>query len=270
MIFAWGCVVKLYMKALFVMVIGAGLGWLNHIGWWPSAELGELRTFFAVFGLIYGIVSGFVLVQVLRNYSDIKAHISGEINALQDIRDYLGLLDLEPETVDNIRDELTEYVESVVEIEWRWMGSRDPVDMDTSAELYDVLTAIHRIEPNNATDTVALKKLVDLFGQITTHRTQRLAASRDQLPSLLRHLIFILSLVVIGVFTWVPFSSLLIGVGLKAVIAFAISFVFLIIADLNRPFAGKWHINDDLFEEFRDQLLGQRLSRTNRLAAVGE
>lgn len=119
-----------------------------------------------------------------------------------------------------------------------------------------MLAAIHKIEPINASDDVALEQLVALFGKLTTHRTQRLAASRDQLPALLRYLIMLLSAVVIGVFTLVPYGSLTLGVALKGIVAFALSFIFLIIDDIDHPFAGNWRIRDDLFEHFRDRLVG--------------
>ncbi len=254
---------KLYLKAIITTVAGALLGYLSTTGFWLSVDFGELRSFFAVFGMIYGIVAGFVLVQVLRNYGDLKSHISAEVNALQDFRDYLGLLDVSPEVVTRIRSRLTDYVDYVIEAEWPSMGGTKPVDTDTSEQLYDVLVAVHRIEPTNASDDLALKKLIDIFGEVTTHRTQRLVASRDKLPPLLRHLILFLSLVVVVTFTVIPFSNLAFGIALKAVVAFAVSFIYLLITDLNDPFAGAWRISEQLFRELRDRLEHEPQRRTS-------
>ena len=245
---------KLYLKAIVITLAAGVIGYLSHVGNWMGLEIGELRTFFAISGVVYGIVSGFVLMQVLRNYGDLKAHISSELNALQDYRDYLGLLDVDPQIVDDIRTRLMEYVDSVISKEWPTMGDCNSTDPDTSDEMYRLLVATHRIEPTNTSDELAFKKMVDLFGEITTHRTRRLVAAGDELPPLLRHLILFLTLIVIGVFTVIPFGSAILGVILKVTVAFALSFIYLLIVDLNDPFAGAWRIRADLFRKLRERI----------------
>lgn len=48
-----------------------------------------MGEFFTVFGVIYAIVAGFLLVTVLNRYSSLSQTIEDELNAIESIRDFL-------------------------------------------------------------------------------------------------------------------------------------------------------------------------------------
>ena len=187
-----------------IIIAGLGLLGLSYLlVTFPLGRIEEsvLEVFFGVFGVIYAIVAGFIILVLLENYSAIKAHIWAEVNTLQDLRDYLVYVDNQDTLVAEIKGAIKAYVESIIDKEWPQMINASQVDMDTSAEIYEIMQCINKLEVTNRSDSVALSKLIDTVGEITTHRTNRLYASGEKLPFLLMLFIIILSILVIFIFT---------------------------------------------------------------------
>ncbi len=235
-----------------INLIGMGILGLSYILiTYPLWHIEEsiLEVFFGVFGVIYAIVAGFIILVLLENYSAIKVHIWAEVNALQDLRDYLVYVDNQEDVVDEIKGTIKIYAESVIEKEWPEMSGSDKIDMDTSAEIYAIMKRIHKIEITNRSDAVALGKLIDTVGDITTHRTNRLYSSAEKLPFLLMLFIIILSILVIFIFTLLPIQDMMIRFLLNGVNIFAVVFIYIIIWDLSHPFKGAWSISSEPYQD---------------------
>jgi len=86
-------------------------------------------VFFTVFGIIYAILVGFLLIEVLRRFSSLSSTIQEELNAAEDIRDFLVYIDENKESKRAIRKALIDYVNSVIEREW--------INMEHSPEAID-------------------------------------------------------------------------------------------------------------------------------------
>lgn len=213
-----------------------------------------LEIFFNLFGILYAIIIGFAIYVVLNNYNEIKYYMSNEINELQDLRDYLMYVDGQEETKKGIKKNIKRYVESVIHQEWTAMSLGKEVDIDTPAELYDVMVAVNKIEPANASDNVALDKLIGSISAITTYRTNRLNASIEKLPPLLRHLILILSVFIVFTFTLIPIDNFWVNMGLNGLNSFGIALIYFVIIDLDYPFGGVWCITPKPFEDFLKKL----------------
>lgn len=209
-----------------------------------------LEVFFGVFGVIYAIIAGFVILVLLQNYNTIKVHIWAEVNALQDLRDYLIYVDNQNNVVEKMRKTIKNYVESIIEKEWKDMVGSGKVDMDTSAEIYEIMKSINTIKVTNPSDAVALNKLIDTLGNITTHSTNRLYSSGEKLPFLLFLFVIILSILVVFIFTLLPIQDTLTRFLLNGVNIFTAVFIYIIIWDLNHPFKGTWSINYKPYQNF--------------------
>jgi len=232
-----------------LLILGLSYFLITYPMW--HIEDSILEIFFSIFSIIYAIVAGFVIMVLLENYNAINAHIWAEVNALQDLRDYLIYVDNQDDVVDEIKGTVKIYAESVVEKEWPEMMGSSKVDVDTSAEIYEVMKSINKIEVTNRSDAVALSKLIDTVGSITTHRTNRLYSSGEKLPFLLMLFIIISSALVVFIFTLLPIADTIIRFWLNGVNIFAVVFIYVIIWDLSHPFLGTWCINN---EPYRDLL----------------
>jgi predicted PurR-regulated permease PerM len=91
-------------------------------------DVAAWSAFFSVFGIVYAIVAGFLLVTVLSKYSDLSQVIENELNAIETVRDFLTYLGDEQEKVKtSIKSALSHYTSSLLDTEWPEMSDpRNP------------------------------------------------------------------------------------------------------------------------------------------------
>lgn len=241
---------KVYAKVFFVVIVVSIINYLLILH--PVASVGtdSLEIFFSLFGMIYAIIVGFSILVVLNNYNEIRLHMNAEINELQDLRDYLMYVDNQNEVRDEIAKNIREYAVFIVEKEWPAISHYQEVDFDTPPAIYEIMKSVNKIQPTNQSDIVALERLITTIAEITTARTNRLTASVDRLPALLRHLIVILSAVIIFSFTMIPIKEIWLNILLNAVNSFGIALIYFVIMDLDYPFGGVWSIQPEPFQAF--------------------
>ena len=147
-------------------------------------DLSSWGSFFNVFGVVYAIVAGFLLVTVLSRYSALSQTIEDELNAIESIRDFLVYLDDEQDRAKTaMKKALADYARSLSTKEWEEMSDpRARMNSDTSEDLYEVMRKGKKIQVRNESDSVVLSALVDNISEITKLRTRRIALSNERLP----------------------------------------------------------------------------------------
>lgn len=243
-----------YLKTLLAVVIVTVVDiLLRPTTWWHMPE-GPLEIFFGVFGVVYAIIVGFAMYEALNNYSQIRQYMNCEVNELQDLRDYLMYIDGQDEITREIRSGLRKYAASVVEQEWPAMCANERLDVDTPTELYRVMMSIKSITPQNDRDLLAVERLVNTLAEVTTHRTNRITASVERLPSLLVQLLASLSLFMITAFTLISIDSAALKTLLTVANSFGIAFTYFVILDLDYPFHGVWSLRPGPFEQYLQRM----------------
>ena len=98
-------------------------------------------AFFTVFGVIYAIVAGFLLITVLNRYSALSQTIEDELNAVESIRDVLIYFGAGQQMESQqLRKSLADYCNAIAAIEWKEMAdATTPTNSDTSEELYQIM-----------------------------------------------------------------------------------------------------------------------------------
>ncbi|WP_372369235.1 DUF4239 domain-containing protein [Candidatus Uabimicrobium sp. HlEnr_7] len=250
----------IYIRAALITAAAIGGSYYVHSNphdFLPIAaggDTGGFEIFFSILGTIYAVMSGFVMLVVLDNYTKIKDHLAEEVNSLQDLRDFLLYVDNQEENVQNVKDKLKVYVDSLVGTEWSSMMKKKKVHVDTSDEIYSLMDSIHKLEISNDSDQVALGKLIEVVGRVTTLRTERLTACSEALPRSLLHVMLLLSWAVIIVFMLVPVGNFFMIVALNGFVAFVVTMIYGMIQDLNNPFKGSWRLKPDLFVDLQKNL----------------
>ena len=250
----------IYIRASIVTVLAVVGSYYLHsypLDFLPIPEktdTGGFEIFFTILGTIYAVMAGFVMLVVLENYTTIKNHLAEEVNSLQDLRDYLLYLDNQEDKVQTIKDRIKTYVDSLVNSEWPSMMKKSRMHVDTSPEIYQIMSGIHQINVDNPSDRVALQKLIDIVGRVTTLRTDRLTACSEALPRSLIHVMQLLSASVIVVFMLVPLGNFAMIVALNGLVAFVITMIYGMIQDLNNPFKGSWSVTPELFVDLQKNL----------------
>lgn len=208
-------------------------------------EIAPWESFFSVFGMSYAIIAGFLLLDVLRRFSDLSQTFEAELNAVEDVRDFLVYVDGgQEEAKSQIRKELLEYVRSVSEDEWKDMPDpKKPVNSDTSKELYDVMEAVNKLEVTNPSDSVALRSLIEKLSDITSFRTRRIALAKERLPVRLKLLLAFMSTTIVAVFILLSLKANIIHLIMVGAVTFSVHLLYMIVTDLDEPFTGHWNID---------------------------
>ena len=215
-------------------------------------------VFFTVFGLIYAIIVGLLLVDSLNRFYILSSTFHDELNAIQDIRDLLIYVNDNEATKAKIRIALVSYVDTVVELEWDEMAlfergevsfyrrsrAKDfTLDSDTSGELYDVMLAVEELEIIDESDQVALSSIIGKLCETTSYRTRRVELAKKGLPPTLRFLILFMSFVIAVGFLFINIPSIWMHTYMIVAVNTAIHLLYMVITDLDTPFQGFWNID---------------------------
>ena len=257
-----GALLPIIVSTLAAMSIAL---WLNVGDYTASVSKGlaPWEEFYSVFGMIYAIVSGFLLVEVLNRFNKLSEVVEAELNAISDVRDFLLYVDGQEDIKQSVKKELQEYVHSVATVEWSTMNDDYAVlNSDTSKELYDVMHAVNKVEVNNESDREALHFLISEMSSITSLRTERISIANQQLPPRLKHLLVYMSLVLIAAFVINAGMEPWIHCFMVGSITACVHLLYIVIADLNTPFTGLWTISVspliDLYLTFDETKLSDR------------
>ena len=216
-------------------------------------------AFFSVFGVVYAIVAGFLLVSVLTRYGALSQTIEDELNAVESVRDFLVYLRGEQEAPARaVNRSLAKYVESVARVEWEEMADPTiPTNSDTSEELYEVMRSTGAIRVSGERDNAILSAVIGSVSDLAKMRTRRIALANERLPPRLRVLLLFMSLVLSASFVALGVRSSAAHIFMTSSVSMSAYLLYWIIADLDHPFYGFWNIDrsplDDLINTFESE-----------------
>ena len=219
---------------------------------------GPWEAFFSVFGIIYAIIVSMVIVEALSSFNNLKSLTEQEVNAVEDIRDFLIYLDDDDEARPEIWASLRTYVNSVIKLEWPGMRNKGvDVDSDTSPELYQLMKDVRKIRTNEGTGRIVLESIINKIAELTTYRTERIERSvvgytAYQICVLISSLTMVIGGGLILMFVepwWVHFLMIVTSVS-------AMATLYGLILDLNHPFGegDLWEIKDESFKNLAERL----------------
>lgn len=225
-----------------------------------AQDVSAWGAFFTVFGVIYAILAGFLLITVLNRYSSLSQTIEDELNAIESIRDFLVYLgsDQEP-AAQTLRRSLATYSKSIATVEWQEMADpAKPTNSDTSPELYDIMQKTAGIQIQASRDSTVFSAMVDCIADLAKLRTRRIALANERLPIRLRILLVLMSVSLAAGFYLIAIESLAVHLFMASTLSVSVYLLYWIIEDLDHPFFGVWNINrlplEQLVEQFESEL----------------
>jgi hypothetical protein len=249
----------LVISALLIAFVGLMLrSHLRYEG--IETDLSSWGSFFNVFGVIFAIVAGFLLVTVLNRYSNLNQTIEDELNAVESVRDFLVYLDDRQQSeIDKIKRALEIYVKSVANTEWAEMSAPAiPMNSDTSEELYEVMRSGKGIKVSEERDNIVLSALIETISEITKLRTRRIALANERLPPRLRVLMLFMSTTLVGAFVFLGVQGIFAHIYMLVTLSVSIHLLYMVIEDLDHPFYGVWNIRrgplDELVKRFEQDV----------------
>jgi len=214
-------------------------------------DVAAWSAFFSVFGIVYAIIAGFLLVTVLTKYSNLSQTIEDELNAIESIRDFLTYVgDEQKEMKKGVKNALLNYATSLLVKEWKEMSdSREPMDSDTSMELYEVMRKSKEIVVDSESDRIVFSAIIANISDITKLRTRRIALANDRLPPRLKLLMIFMSIIIIAAFLLLGVQNIITHITILVSLSISIKLLYMIIEDLDHPFYGIWNIDCMPLEE---------------------
>jgi len=192
-----------------------------------------------VIGTTYAVLLAFMLSGVWNSFRTAQETEEEEANCLVTV--FRLAQGLPRDAGDRIRRMARDYAEVMINIEWREMEHESTSDEGRKI-VDDLWKLLESIQPQNASEQIALDHALFELGNMSEHRRIRLLQSRSKLPPILWAVLLagaIVSVISICLFGLEDFF-------LHAVQVFAITFllalVLVAIEDIDRPYQGSIHV----------------------------
>ncbi len=144
-----------------------------------TIDIGAWGVFYTVFGVLYAIIIGFILISALGKFDQLKLAVDSEVSEIQSIRILLQYFsDNQIEAINNIRKTLFAYVHSIHSIEWEDMINKD-TQPEFSEELRNVRDSVSHLKSEDENDSIALTSIINTLSGLTECRTKRISLANE-------------------------------------------------------------------------------------------
>lgn len=242
--------IPLWLKATIMTAIAVGIFALlrYYFGYQPLlADVSAFAGFYSAFGVVFGIMAGFVLITVWEQYTAVESSIEVEVRGLQVIGILADSLK-DKKSSKLIKQRLQKYLRSAIS-EWKDLASRKE-SAAAAEDFYVLLTSVGAFETRDmkSNDQALLQDLIDELRQLSRARTIRISASKTQMPPTSWVLILFLSIALVATEYLLGVVNPIIAYAMIISIAGVTSLVVTIVHDLDNPFNGEWNVSPAAFE----------------------
>ena len=238
----WGSI----LVGLFVGVACAGLAIFNRL---VHVEVrrthNELAGFtIAVISVVYAVLLAFIAIATWEAFTEAGLIVDREADYAGSIyRDTQGL----PKAMGhNIRDDMREYVQTVIDKEWPEQQAGKTPEQGWTA-LRKVHTAIVTMHPANLGEAVIQAELLRTLNQLYRARASRLAAVTGHIPTVIWWIILMSGALTTGYTYLFGFHDFRMHLAMTAAVATSLSLVIVLIIALDWPFRGSVSISPSAF-----------------------
>jgi hypothetical protein len=209
------------------------------------SDLGGLGSFVTAFGTLYGVIIGFVVVEVwsqniaTQNLIDREAK---DIEGLFQLTVYFG-----SQQAGSVNQKILDYLNAVLEDRFEKLaqGERNRLAEKTFQSIHQ---AIRNIGISDDREGIVLDHVIDQYLDLRVTRTERISQGLNRLPNPLKVFLYMASFLTISTFVLMPFANALFSLLAVGILTLLISFVHQLIDDLDNPFVGYWNVSPNLFE----------------------
>lgn len=213
----------------------------------------SLGTYMQTLGGIYAVLLAFVVVVVWQQFNEARGFVNREANSVIDLHRIAGGL---PDSArDVIRQGLRDYVDGVLEEEWRAMTHHDErVIEKVGSRLDRVWSAIHTCMPLNECQHTVYGEVLGRFNDLTELRTNRLVAASAKIPIAMNVLLYTGAFIMICSVYLLPFEKFWLHATVTGAFAGAVAHILFLIWDLDDAFAGDYQVDRRPFLRARKSL----------------
>lgn len=227
---------------------------------WPinaRKPLNEVTGFIiAVVGVVYAVLLASIAILAIERYDKAEDISDTEAGVASDIyRDLIGF----PQPVrDELRAVVTDYLTTVVEVEWELMAREVPVERGWQdrgwRDVETLLTGLAEFEPATQGEMAFLQEILSKVNDLIDARRARMFLVHNPIETV------IWWVVVVGGVSTVTLA-LLFGVAsapghliISNILAFSVGLVLLLIFVMDRPYAGASRVTAEPYTYVLDQI----------------
>lgn len=205
------------------------------------ADIGVLGLFGSFFGVLFGILSAFVVFEVWGQYNKTVALIEKEAMNLEKIF-RLAFYFRDKKFLTNMENVVNRYITMVCEQEFPALsqGSRVSPAGKIFREISQLICSV-KFDDNH--DQVVFDHMLAEYNTLAEVRSERLVQSLARLPNLLRIFLYMSSFLATSVLLVAPVIIVPFGLLCTGGFVFILSLVLQLVEDLDNPFVGYWNIN---------------------------
>ena len=198
-------------------------------------------------GIIFGLLVGFVAVQVWGDFDHAKTAVTNEASALRAI--LLLAEHLPDEQKSRLRTLVNSHIEEAVQQEWPAMAEQRATLETLPQALVQCLQVTLNVKPADESQAIAQREIVDFLGKAAEARRQRIVISQSSVSSVKWSAILLMALITLIAIAMVHSDNrLTCGIAL-ALFATGIAASVLLIATYTRPFTGDISVTPDLLQQ---------------------
>lgn len=212
----------------------------------------QVERFFEVLSNLYAMCTAFLLWKGLTDHDKLKSILKDEANTIDSICNFLKYFDCQENIirVKNLRNLFKKYIDNAMN------SGKFSSNSKNTKVIEDMINEIRYIEPNDKNDEIALSEIMKEINNLSAIRSQRISCLETSLsPYLLFAILLMSASIMFPLFTRNPAgdsSSVLLT--MVFVMGTLLSFMFITMLDISKPFAGFWRIKLNSFEEIRAKL----------------
>lgn len=195
-----------------------------------------------VMGAIYAVLLAFVVVTMWDQFGEAKLAVEREANQLNDLARMSQGLDAQ--TQRRTLEGLQSYARAVVDEEWETM-SRGRQGQRTQAAVDDLWRIYMSIEPQAGREALLYAESLDRLNELSDSRRVRIFISKDDMPALIRVLLWGGGLIVLAFTYFFGVKSVRAQGLMTAALAGEIAFILFLVVALDNPFHGSLRVSPE-------------------------
>ena len=252
-----------WMTVLLLLVVSVAASGASIVLLWLMLHWDPLKAtkqddlpiweiFFSLFGLVYAIVVGLFIVEAHRRMRELSSLVQGEHNAIDDVNDFLRYFqDHKQDTlIKRIKGRIFDYAQELP----GQLTKPDVREIHRQRQaIEDIIDCVVQLEPPSLAAQGALQGLVRTVADLTTCRSQAADVARRGFPKPFYALLILFPLVIVVGFSLMDIQSEALHIFLISITSLAMTWLFLLVWDLDHPMMWFWNIRDDV-EDYIDDI----------------
>jgi hypothetical protein len=214
------------------------------------ADVGVWGVFYTLYGVLYAIISGLILVEELRRYAEIESTIVQEVVEIKNLSNRIKST-FNSEKSQIFIGEILNYIQSILSKEWSILN--EGVEEPTIKKNIYIKNIIEML---NLTDISENKydKIEESIYNISALNYHRNSLAENTIPLILRIVLAVMSISLVMGFCMLAVNSIIVHIFIVTTLTLTIIFISAIIDDFSSPFSGVFSISPKPFIDLKENL----------------